>query len=207
MSRNFAQDTSEDSLRQRLDSKKANLFAYNLLMFVVFLMVYMILLIKGLTGAIDDDSVKEAAFIIKLLTFTQLLEAIHPMLGLQCVTKLLSLVSAVICANFSRAVQILCCERSRNEHSHLLRASYCALAPFLTAYQGSCRDGKSWLAGFWQPGSRLEKSGCQPVLPGCSRGCSQKKEPGCSESPKLAARLSPAVPHKICPQPPWCAGQ
>ena len=79
---NVAQDTSKNSARHGLDCKKAYLFIYNLSMFVVFLMVYMILLIKGLTGTMDDDSVKGAAFIIKLLTYTQLLEAIHPMLGL-----------------------------------------------------------------------------------------------------------------------------
>lgn len=51
-------------------------------MFVMFLKVYIVLLIKGISGTIDDDIVEGAAFIIKILTYTQLLETLHPILGL-----------------------------------------------------------------------------------------------------------------------------
>lgn len=75
-------DSGKNTVRHASNYKKTYLFLYNLLMFVMFLMVYMILLIKELTGSMDDDSVRGAAFIIKVLTYTQLLESIHPMLGL-----------------------------------------------------------------------------------------------------------------------------
>lgn len=75
-------DTSKNTAKYALDCKKTYLFIYNLIMFIMFLMVYIILIIKTVTKTMDDDSVRGAAFLIKLLTYTQLLESIHPMLGL-----------------------------------------------------------------------------------------------------------------------------
>lgn len=77
-----AVDNSKNSSRSALDMKKTYLFCYNLAMFVVFLMAHLVLLIKIVSGTIDDDSVKGVANIIKWLTITQLLESVHPMLGL-----------------------------------------------------------------------------------------------------------------------------
>lgn len=73
---------SKNTARNALDAKKTYLFLYNLVMFIMFLKVYIVLLIKGVSGTVDDDIVQGAAFIIKVLTYTQLLESIHPMLGL-----------------------------------------------------------------------------------------------------------------------------
>lgn len=75
-------DTSKNTAKHALDYKKTYLFVYNLIMFIVFLKVFIVLAIKGLSGTIDDDIVQGTAFIVKLLTYTQLLETIHPMLGL-----------------------------------------------------------------------------------------------------------------------------
>lgn len=75
-------DIGKNTVKHASDYKKTYLFLYNLLMFVMFLMVHIILTIKLIKGSVDDDSVQGAAFIIKLLTYTQLLESIHPMLGL-----------------------------------------------------------------------------------------------------------------------------
>lgn len=75
-------DNSKNLARNALDYKKTYLFLYNLVMFIMFLKVFIVLVIKGLSGTIDDGVVQGAAFIIKLLTYTQLLETIHPMLGL-----------------------------------------------------------------------------------------------------------------------------
>lgn len=75
-------NSARNTARQAHNGKKVYLFLYNLLMFVMFLMVHLILTLKGITGSMDDDSVRGAAFIIKLLTYTQLMESIHPMLGL-----------------------------------------------------------------------------------------------------------------------------
>lgn len=75
-------DVGKNTVKHASNYKKTYLFLYNLMMFVMFLMVNLILLIKGLTGSMDDDSVRGAAFIVKLLTYTQLLETIHPILGL-----------------------------------------------------------------------------------------------------------------------------
>lgn len=68
--------------KNALNYGKTYLFLYNLLMFVMFLKVYLILIIKSVSGTIDDDTVSGSAFLIKLLTFTQLVETIHPILGL-----------------------------------------------------------------------------------------------------------------------------
>lgn len=77
-----AVDNSKNIARHALDAKKTYLFLYNLVMFIMFLKVYIVLLVKGLSGTVDDDVVQGAAFIIKVLTYTQLVESIHPMLGL-----------------------------------------------------------------------------------------------------------------------------
>lgn len=75
-------DAGKNTVKHASNYKKTYLFLYNLMMFVMFLMVNLILLIKGLTGSMDDDSVRGAALIVKILTYTQLLETIHPILGL-----------------------------------------------------------------------------------------------------------------------------
>jgi len=75
-------DCSKNTAKNALDYRKTYLFLYNLVMFIMFLKVYIVLLIKGISSTIDDDIVQGAAFIIKILTYTQLLETIHPMLGL-----------------------------------------------------------------------------------------------------------------------------
>lgn len=75
-------DVGKNTVKHASNNKKTYLFLYNLTMFVMFLMVNLILLIKGLAGPLDDDSVRGAAFIVKILTYTQLLETIHPILGL-----------------------------------------------------------------------------------------------------------------------------
>lgn len=77
-----AMANSKNIAKHALDAKKTYLFLYNLVMFIMFLKVYIVLLIKGISGTVDDDIVQGAAFIIKVLTYTQLLESIHPMLGL-----------------------------------------------------------------------------------------------------------------------------
>lgn len=73
---------SKNTVRTAPDYKRTYLFLYNLVMFIMFLKVCIILIIKGVSGTIDDDTITGAAFLIKLLTYTQLLETIHPMLGL-----------------------------------------------------------------------------------------------------------------------------
>lgn len=75
-------DAGKNTAKHAMNYKKTYLFLYNLMMFVMFLMVHMILTIKGLTGKIDDESLQGIALLIKLLTYTQLLESIHPILGL-----------------------------------------------------------------------------------------------------------------------------
>lgn len=75
-------DNSKNTSRCALDMKKTYLFCYNLAMFVVFLMAQIVLWIKIISGTIDDDSVEGVANIIKWLTITQLLESVHPMIGL-----------------------------------------------------------------------------------------------------------------------------
>lgn len=75
-------DKGKNSNRKGLDYKKTYLFLYNLMMFVMFLKVYIVLVLKTSTGTVDDDIVKSAALIIKWLTYTQLLETVHPILGL-----------------------------------------------------------------------------------------------------------------------------
>jgi very-long-chain (3R)-3-hydroxyacyl-CoA dehydratase len=75
-------DSGKNTVKHASNYKKTYLFLYNLMMFVMFLMVNLILLIKGLAGSMDDDSVRGTAFIVKVLTYTQLLETIHPILGL-----------------------------------------------------------------------------------------------------------------------------
>lgn len=75
-------DTGKNTAKHAMCYKKTYLFLYNLMMFVMFLMVHLILTIKTLTRTVDDDSVQGAASIVKLLTYTQLLEYIHPILGL-----------------------------------------------------------------------------------------------------------------------------
>lgn len=75
-------DNSKNTVRNALDYKKTYLFLYNLVLFILFLKVFIVLVIKGLNGTIDDDIVQGTAFIVKLLTYTQLLETVHPMLGL-----------------------------------------------------------------------------------------------------------------------------
>lgn len=75
-------DTSKNTAKHALDYKKTYLFLYNLVMYIVFLKVWLVLAIKVISGTIDDDIVQGAAFIVKILTYTQLMETIHPMLGL-----------------------------------------------------------------------------------------------------------------------------
>jgi len=75
-------DSGRNTAKYALDFRKTYLFLYNVLLFVLFLMVFMILTIKVLSGTIDDDTVQGSAFIIKILTYTQLLESVHPLLGL-----------------------------------------------------------------------------------------------------------------------------
>lgn len=77
-----AVDNSKNTAKHALDIKKTYLFLYNLVMFIMFLKVNLVLIIKGLSGTFDDDIVQGAAFIVKMLTYTQLLESIHPILGL-----------------------------------------------------------------------------------------------------------------------------
>lgn len=72
----------KNTAKHSLSFRNTYLFLYNLCMFVLFLKVFIVLCIKVLTNTIDDDYVQGAAFIIKMLTFTQLLETVHPMLGL-----------------------------------------------------------------------------------------------------------------------------
>lgn len=72
----------KNTAKHSLSFRNTYLFLYNLCMFVIFLKVVMVLCIKVLTNTIDDDYVQGAAFIIKMLTFAQLLETVHPMLGL-----------------------------------------------------------------------------------------------------------------------------
>ena len=79
---NATAETSKNTAKYAHDYRKTYLFIYNLILFILFLMVNMILLIKVSTKTIDDDSVRGAAFIIKLLTYIQLLETLHPILGL-----------------------------------------------------------------------------------------------------------------------------
>lgn len=74
--------SGKNAAKNALNYKKTYLFLYNLAMFIMFLMVHIILTIKWFAGKMDDESVQGAAFIIKLLTYTQLLESVHPMLGL-----------------------------------------------------------------------------------------------------------------------------
>lgn len=52
------------------------------MMFIMFLKVNIVLIIKLSNKTIDDEILQGAAFIVRLLTYTQLLETIHPMLGL-----------------------------------------------------------------------------------------------------------------------------
>lgn len=75
-------DSGKNTAKHAHDYRKTYLFLYNVLLFVMFLMVFMILTIKAFSGTIDDDTVRGSAFIIKILTYTQLLESIHPILGL-----------------------------------------------------------------------------------------------------------------------------
>lgn len=75
-------ESGKNAAKHAMNYKKTYLFLYNLAMFIMFLMVHIILTIKSFAGKMDDESVQGAAFIIKLLTYTQLLESIHPVLGL-----------------------------------------------------------------------------------------------------------------------------
>lgn len=75
-------DSGKNTAKHALDYKKTYLFIYNLVMFIIFLKVNLVLIIKSISGTVDDDIVQGAAFIVKLLTWTQLLETIHPILGL-----------------------------------------------------------------------------------------------------------------------------
>lgn len=74
--------SSRNSIRHALDYKRTYLFLYNLIMFIMFLKVTIILLIKSLGNSLKDDTVSGAVFLVKLLTYTQLLETLHPILGL-----------------------------------------------------------------------------------------------------------------------------
>lgn len=76
-----AVDNGKNSAKQ-LNYKKTYLFLYNLIMFVMFLKVYIVLIIKLSNGSMDDEILQSVAFIIRMLTYTQLLETIHPMLKL-----------------------------------------------------------------------------------------------------------------------------
>lgn len=73
---------ARNSARNSMDWQKTYLFIYNVILFIVFLKVNLILIIKGLSGTVDDDSIKGSALIIRILTYIQFLESLHPMLGL-----------------------------------------------------------------------------------------------------------------------------
>lgn len=62
--------------------KKIYLFGYNSILFALFLKVNVLLISKTLKGTVDDRTVQHAAHIVKLLTYTQILESVHPMVGL-----------------------------------------------------------------------------------------------------------------------------
>lgn len=58
------------------------LFLYNLTLFLLFSKVFLTILSKIWTGHITDDEIEKVAHIIKILTYTQLMESIHPLVGL-----------------------------------------------------------------------------------------------------------------------------
>lgn len=57
------------------------LFLYNMTMFVMFTTVVLTILMNCYTG-ITDQQIEYVAYLVKILTYAQLLETIHPMLGL-----------------------------------------------------------------------------------------------------------------------------
>lgn len=77
----FYSPRSSDSRIWKL-CKNGYLFVYNSVMLVLFFKVHSNLLYHMSHGSIDDAKVEQIARLVKLLTYTQLMESIHPMLKL-----------------------------------------------------------------------------------------------------------------------------
>lgn len=58
------------------------LFLYNLSLFFVFSKVFFTVLSMIYTGSIQDTDTEKVAHIVKILTYTQMMESIHPLVGL-----------------------------------------------------------------------------------------------------------------------------
>lgn len=67
---------------ERTGLSKVYLILYNSSMFVAFSTTIGLLLQRDLDGTLDKSTLAAAAQTIKLLTYTQLLEVVHPMFGL-----------------------------------------------------------------------------------------------------------------------------
>lgn len=75
-------DNSKNTVRYAHDYKKTYLFLYDLCMFIMFLKILIILMIKGTSKSMDDDTVTAAVFLMKLLNLVQFSETIPIMMGL-----------------------------------------------------------------------------------------------------------------------------
>lgn len=75
-------DKSKNKAEQSLNFQRIYLFIYNLMLFISFLRVFIVVGTRSLNGTVDDNIVQDAASIVKMLTHIQLLEIIHPMFGL-----------------------------------------------------------------------------------------------------------------------------
>lgn len=76
-------DSSKGKSKQEISKcGKAYLFSYNLILFVVFLAVNVISVINSVSNTGDKDTIQWLATVVRLVTYAQLMEAIHPMLGL-----------------------------------------------------------------------------------------------------------------------------
>lgn len=80
--REACEPRSRNTVRQAHDCRKTYLFVYNLMMFIGFLFVFLVLIIKAISRTLADDTIEAACSIIKLLTFIQYLEFFHSIFGL-----------------------------------------------------------------------------------------------------------------------------
>lgn len=62
--------------------RRVYLILYNTVLFIAFLICNVSLFRRSLTGTLDKNNLADTAHVIKLLTYTQLLEVVHPLFDL-----------------------------------------------------------------------------------------------------------------------------
>lgn len=75
-------DNSKNIVKYAHDYKKTYLFLYNLIMFILYLKILIIFMIKTISGTIDDDTLEGANILIRMINILQFITEIpHQLSG------------------------------------------------------------------------------------------------------------------------------